>query len=196
MKIIFSLCALLAIFSVAAFADVRLPDTPKPTPPPKEKKAIDTHFRISIQKDAKEARLLIPKDQIKQLRAQLDELDGGSTASALLSFSRAQTIVGGLFLSLAFVFGGVWFSRARKGGFKPNKAVVAGAILFFGGAFAVASYANMGPPAEARSITGKIFTPAVHMYKQAWGKIKVETSDDNEIQLIVPDVPDDKKAGE
>ena len=193
MKRIFSLCALLAIFSVAAVADVRLPDTPKPTPPKKEKKAIDSHFRISIQKDAKEARLLIPKDQIKQLRAQLDELDGDSNTSALLSFSRAQTIVGGLFLSLAMVFGGVWFSRSRKTGFKPNKAVVAGAVLFFVGAFAVVSFANMGPPMEARSITGKIFTPAVHMYKQAWGKIKVETTDDDEIELIVPDPPSETK---
>jgi len=196
MKRIFSLCALLAIFAAAAFADVRLPDTPKPTPAPKEKKALESHFRISIQKDAKEARLLIPKDQIKELRAQLDELDGGSSTAGFLSFSRAQTIAGGLFLSLAFVFGGVWLSRARKTGFKPNKAVVAGAVLFCGGAFAALTFANVGPPLEARSITGKIFTPAVHMYKQAWGKIKVETTDDDEIELIVPDVPDDKKTAE
>jgi hypothetical protein len=194
MKRIFSLCALLAMFAAAAFADVRLPDTPKPTPAPKEKKSLETHFRISLQKDAKEARLLIPKAQIKELRAQLDELDGGdSTTAAFLNFSRTQTIVGGLFLSLAFISGGVWFSRARKTGLKPNRAVVAGAVLFFGAAFAAASFANVGPPLEARSITGKIFTPAVHMYKQAWGNIKVETTDDDEIQLIVPDVPSETK---
>jgi hypothetical protein len=192
MKRIFSLCALLAIFAVGASADVRLPDTPKPTPV-KEKKSLDTMFSISIRKDAKEARLLIPKDQIKELRAQLDELDGGSNTAALASFSRAQTILGGLFLSLAFVAGGVWFSRSRKNGFKPGRAVVAGAVLFFGGAFAVITFANVGPPLEARSITGKIFTDPVHLYKQASGKIKVEaTDDDYGIQLIVPDVPRDK----
>ena len=192
MKRIFSLCAIITMFSMAAFADVRLPDTPKPTPVPKEKKEIDSHFRISISKDAKEARLLIPKDQIKQLRAQLDELDGGSTNAAFVSFSRTQTIVSGLFLSLAFVFGGVWFARSRKSNLKMNKALVAGAVLFFCGAFATIAFGNIGPPLEARSITGKIFTPSVHMYKQAWGKIKVEASDDDEIQLIVPDVPDNK----
>jgi hypothetical protein len=182
-----------AIFSMAALADVPRPNTPKPTPAPKEK-AIETDFRVRIQKEAKEARLLIPKDQIKALRAQLDELDGGgSNTAAFLSFSRAQTIAGGLFLSLAFVFGGVWFSRARKPVLKPNKAVVAGAVLFSVGAFAAMTFANMGPPLEARSITGKIFTPAVHMYKQAWGKVKIEASDNDEIELIVPDVPDDKK---
>ena len=196
MKRIFGLFALVAVLSLTAFADVRPPNTPKPTPA-KEKKSIDADFRVSIRKDAKEARLLIPKDQLKALRAQLDGLDDGSDAS-LSSFSRAQTVIGGLFLSLAAVFGGVWFSRARSGGggFKPNKPVVAGTVLLFVGAFAVASYANMGPPMEARSITGKIFTPAVHMYKQAWGKVKVETTDGDEIELVVPDVPDEKKTGE
>ena len=194
MKRIFGLLALTAVFSIAAFADVRPPNTPKPTPAPKEKKTIDTNFRVSIQKDAKEARLLIPKDQIKALRAQLDGLDDDSQeTAAFLSFSRAQTVIGGLFLSLAFVFGGVWLTRGARGGFKPNKAVVAGAVLLFVGAFAAASYANMGPPMEARSLTGKMFSPAVHVYKMGWGKVKVETSDDDEIRLIVPDVPDDKK---
>jgi hypothetical protein len=194
MKRIFSLCALAAMFSMAAFADVRLPDTPKPTPAPKEKKSLDSNFRISIQKDAKEARLLIPKDQIKELRAQLDELDGGAGNTASWRVTRGQTIVSGLFLSLAFVFGGVWLARTRKNGVKPNKTVIAGAVLFLCGACATLVFANAGPPPEARSITGKMFTPAVHLYKFGYGKVKVETSDDDEIELIVPDVPDDKKS--
>jgi hypothetical protein len=194
MKRIFSLCLLAMMFSIAAFADVRMPDTPKPTPSPKEKKAIDTMFSITITKDAKEARLLIPKDQIKQLRAQLDELDGNPNNAALLTFSRTQTIVGGLFLSLGIVFGGVWLTRVRKSELKPNKTAVASVVLFICGAFAIIAYANVGPPPEARSITGKIFSPAVHRYKQASGKIKLETTDDNYgVELIVPDVPDETK---
>jgi hypothetical protein len=194
MKRIFSLCLLASMFSIAAFADVRLPDTPKPSPSPKEKKSIDTMFSVSIRKDAKEARLLIPKDQIKQLRAQLDELDDSSNNTALLSFSRTQTIAGGLFLSLAFVFGGVWLTRVRKSDLKPNKTAVVSVVLFLCGAFAVIAYANIGPPIEARSITGRLFTPAVHQYKQASGKIKLETTDDTYgVQLIVPDVPDETK---
>jgi hypothetical protein len=197
MKKIFSLCLLVGMFSVAALADIRLPDTPKPTPAPKKAKALDTYLNIRIDKDAKEARLLIPKDQLKQLRAQLDELDDSSNATAFLSISRTQTIVSGLFLSLAFVFGGVWFARIRKTDLKPNKTVVAGAVLFFCGAFATIVFANIGPPIEARSITGRIFTPAVHQYKQASGAIKLETTDDTYgVQLIVPDVPNDKKTDE
>lgn len=195
MKKIFSLCALIAVFSIAGLADVRPPSTP--TPAPKPKKAIDTYLNISIQKDAKEARLLIPKSQLKQLRAQLDELDGKPDTAAFLSFSRTQTIISGLFLSLAFVFGGVWFARVRKPDLKPGKTLVVGAVLFLVGAVATVAFANIGPPIEARSITGKIFTPAVHQYKQASGAIKLETTDDEYgVQLIVPDVPGDKKTDE
>ncbi len=194
MKRIFSLCLLVTMFSIAAFADIRLPDTPKPTPSPKTEKAIDSYLQISIQKDAKEARLLIPKDQIKQLRAELDALDGGSNNAALLTFSRTQTIVGGLFLSLAMIFGGVWFTRSRKTDLKPNKMAVAAVVLFFFGAFATVVFANIGPPLEARNITGKIFSPAVQRYKRASGKIKLEISENtNGVQLIVPDVPNETK---
>ncbi len=197
MKKIFSLCVLLGMFSSAAFADIRLPETPSPTPAPKAKKAIETYLNIRIEKDAKEARLLIPKDQLKQLRAQLDELDNDSNASAFLSFSRSQTIVSGLFLSLAFIFGGVWLTRSRKATIKPNKTIIAGVGLFLCGGLATIVFANVGPPIEARSITGRLFTPAVHQYKQASGKIKLETTDESSgVQLIVPDVPSDKKADE
>jgi hypothetical protein len=193
MKRIFSLLALTAFFSLAAFADVRLPDTPKPTPP-KEKKSIETRFSIRISRDAKEARLLIPKEQLRLLRAELDAPDEDSNNAAFLSFSRTQTIASGLFLSLAAVCGGVWFSRSRRGGLPPNKAVAAGALLFFGGAFAAAVFANVGPPPDARRITGRIFTDSVHMYKQASGEIKLETTEENfGIQLIVPDMPPETK---
>jgi len=196
MKRIFSLCALLMIFSSAALADIRLPDTPKPTPAPKEKKSIMTGMTIKIDKNAKEARLLIPKSQLQQLRAELDQLDDNSNA-ATTGLTRTQTIVGGLFLSLGMVFGGVWLARFRKKDLKPNKMVAAGAVLFFSGALATLTFANVGPPPEARSLTGKIFTPAVHRFKRAWGRVRIEVADDTgDVELIVPDVEDDKVSNE
>jgi hypothetical protein len=192
MKKLFSSVALIALFALIAFADVRLPDTPTP----KQSKKIDTRLRISISKDAKEARLRIPKSQIQMLRAELDELDGGestATAATTFSFSRTQTIVSGLFLSLAFVAGGVWLARSRGGGdrseTKTAKTLIAGAGLFLTGAMATIAFANVGPPPEARSLTGKIFSNSVHVYKQASGKIKLETADETygDIELIVPE---------
>lgn len=194
MKKLFSSIALIAMFALIAFADVRLPDTPKP----KQSKSIDTELHISIDKNAKEARLVIPKSQLKQLRAELEQLDDAD-ATAALNFSKTQTVVSGLFLSLAFVFGGVWFARSRsKGEMKPGKSLVVGAGLFLTGALTTIVFANVPPPpVESRSITGKTFSESVHRYKRASGKIKLETSDATDrIELIVPDVKNEVRTGE
>ena len=142
MKRIFSLSLLFAMFSIAVFADVRPPDTPKPTPAPKEKKSIESNMTIRLDKTMNEARLIIPKSQIKQLRAELENLDndGGNTA---MNITRTQTIVSGLFLSLAIVFGGVWFSRNREKGGKINKTIAAGFIILLVGSAATIAIANV-----------------------------------------------------
>jgi hypothetical protein len=193
MKKLFSSIVLIAGLALTAFADVRLPDTPTP----KQSKKIETRLHISIDKNAKEARLRIPKSQIKQLRAELDELDD-SDATASVSFSKTQTIVSGLFLSLAFVFGGVWLARSRgKSETKSGKALVVGAGLFLTGAMATIAFANAGPPPETRNITGKLFSSSVHAYKKASGKIQLEISDEiDEIELIVPDIKTPNRTGE
>lgn len=186
MKKMISLAATVMMLSVFAFADVRRPDDPKARP----SKAVDTTLSISIDGNAKEARLIIPRSQLRQLRAELDQLDSGDDIPAAGNFTKTQTIVSGLFLSLALVFGGVWFARSGKMAGRSANAMVIAAGVFASGAFATFVYANAGPPTDARSITGKIFTPSVHMYKQAWGKIKLEVSDEERsVRLIVPDVP-------
>lgn len=175
--------AFIALFSIAAFADIRLPDTPKPTATPKPQKTIDSNLTIRLDQNATEATLTIPKSQIQQLRAALDEADG--TSEPILTFSRTQTIVSGLFLSLAVVFGGVWFSQRGK----AKQTLVAGAVLFLLGSAATIVFANVGPPAQLRSISGKLFDKNVFGgWKRATGKIKINVSDSgNVIELIVPD---------
>ena len=125
MKKILVLFAMFALFAINAFGDIPRPNTPKP----KQSRLIDSRMTIRISRDAKEAKLIIPKSQVKQLRAELEELDGESdtTAASTINFTRTQTIVSGLFLSLAFVFGGVWLARGRKTELKANKALVVGA---------------------------------------------------------------------
>jgi hypothetical protein len=189
MKKLFSSIALIAIFALVAFADVRLPDTPEP----KQSKKIETRMHIKIDRNAGEARLLIPKSQIKQLRAELEQMDDEQNTTASLSFSKTQTVVSGLFLSLAFVLGGVWFLRSRgKGETKAsktlaNKTLVVGAGLFLTGAMATIAFANAPPPPELRNITGKIFSDSVQRYKYAFGKVRLEISDDDTVELIVPE---------
>ncbi len=184
-KSIFAI-ALIAFCSFAAFADVRLPNTPTPTATPKQQKTIDSTFIIRLDPNANEAKLNIPKSQVQQLRAALDGLDD---SEPLWTFSRTQTIVSGLFLSLAIVFGGVWFARARNG--KANKTLIAGAILLLVGSAATMTFGNAGPPDELRSISGKLFDKKVfNGWRSAYGTVKVKVSNEgNTIELIVPDKP-------
>src|SRR5690349_21298430 len=95
----FAVVAMLG-FAVVSYGDIRVPD-PKPTPQPRAEKLVDAEMDIKLDRDAKEARLLIPKSEIKNLRAALEELDNGGDNTAAVTtagFSRTQTIMTGLFM--------------------------------------------------------------------------------------------------
>ena len=178
------------VLAATAFADVPRPDTTANRG--KKPLEIDTHLSIVLDRDAREARLIIPRSQIKALRAELDGLDADSdeTTAALLAngISRLQVIVSGVFLSLAVAFAGIWFARNRKMSATAGRSAAAGAIVFAMGSLATLVYGNAGPPPAAREITGKMFSPALHVYKFGGGKIKLEVSEtESQPRLIVPD---------
>jgi len=188
MKKILLLASIALLASTVGFADI-----PRPEKTPKPQAGVPMTMEIMMDKSAKEAKLLIPKSQIKQLRAELEALDddSGNTAAATGGFTRLQTIVSGAFLSLAFVFGGMWFVRSGKASTKGGKALAAGAILGGIGAATTVVFANAGPPPGARNITSKLFDQKIFTpYGFAYGKIKIETTDGNQVKLIVPVVPE------
>ena len=156
---------------------------------------------IRLDRNAKEARLIIPKSQIKKLRAELEQLDDDSDNTAAITepgiFTRTRTIVSGMFLSLALVFGGVWFVRSGKAATRSGKALVVAFVTLGVASAATLVYANAGPPPEARSITSKMFSQYVLSYGFGSGKIKLETGDTAQVELIVPDPkPEPKPNGE
>jgi hypothetical protein len=198
MKKLITIVGMTLLISTYCFADIARPNNSS-SQTPKPRASIETTMDIRLRPDEKEARLIIPKSQIKQLRAQLETLDEGSNNAAVFTSGNGinglQTIMSGLFLSLAIVFGGVWFMRSAKAP-RANKGVIAAILLSFI-ASATLVFANAGPPAEARSITGKMFSQAMHMYGFGWGKIKVETTDDDDrITLIVPNPKTSSSPGE
>jgi len=196
MKKVISIASLKILFSVAAMADIARPDPTKSPKPPKQAKSIDTEMYIRLDADAKDARLIIPKSQIKQLRAAIDDMGDGTTAAVTSGgTSRLSTIVSGSFISLALVFGGIWFVRSGNASTGVGKGAVVALVVLGIASAASYVYANAGPPPEARSITGKMFTPAIHYYNTGWGRIKLETGDDDKVTLIVPNPPD-KPSGE
>jgi hypothetical protein len=198
MKRVFCLTLMVLTLSAVGLADIARPSK---TPKPKTGKSIETMMSIRLVSDATEATLRIPKSQIKQLRAALEDLDQNDdtaeVAAPTVGISRTQTIVSGMFLSLALVFGGIWFVRSGKVSSRSGKTLVIVAVLAGLGSAATYVYANAGPPQEARAITGKMFAPAVHIYNYGSGKIKLEAKDDsNGVELIVPDPPDKTKPTE
>jgi hypothetical protein len=102
--------------------------------------------------------------------------------------------VSGLLLSLAFVFGGIWLTRSNFGS-RTVKGAVAGAATFAILSGATFCLANAGPPDEARSITGKMFSQAVHVYGFGWGQVRLEIGNGDRVQLIVPN-PKEKSGDE
>jgi hypothetical protein len=179
MKIIFSLFALVTCFSLTSFADVRPPGTPPPTPAPKER---DASLTIELDKSAKDVRLVIPKAQVRALRAQLDEIDA-EPAAATAGWTRAQVVFSGLFMSLGIVFAGVWLARSRK---ISTKTAVAGAVLFLSGA-ALMTFANVPPEVYPNYLTDKIFSDEFRDYEKGSTPVKISVSDkEREFRLIFP----------
>lgn len=172
MKKILSLVFVLVLSSVA-FADVRLPDTPKPTPKGKQ-----ISMKIQVDSAFDEPTLTISKNSLKKLKAVLDEVDLDAndnvaqieTEQVTPSVSKTQSVMAGVFLSLAFVFGGVWFLRSKS---KVALGIIGIAVL---GTAATITYANVRPPQLFKFNSG-IFNSEMSGYGYAQDKVRIKIVD-------------------
>jgi len=184
MKRTILLCVILAALSLAALADIRLPDKPSKV----DKGQMDMHIKVDYS--VTEPTLYIRREALQNLRAALDEAEGITNTAAGFNIGRTQTIAGGMFLSLAFVFGGVWF--ARSGG-KFSKPAAGALIACICGAASALVFANAGLP-QANPINRNIFTKEFQDYSYARGKVKVIIDDAGlDFRLVIPDRGRDKK---
>lgn len=192
MKKTLAVISILLYLSTFALADIPRPDKTKNSNV-KKPAVIDTNLSIRLDRNATEARLIIPRSQLKQLRAELESLDEVDSTAGFMSGGNIQTIVGGTLLSLAAGFAGIWFMRSAGKRSAARTGAVAAVLIAATGALASLVYANAGPPAEARAITGKMFSQSVHIYGFGFGKIKLEISDEeSEPKLIVPNPKETK----
>jgi len=185
---------LLATVSSAA-ADLPAPKSNNRKTPPNPTVRTDpaasiprTFMSIEPNGSASEARLVIPRSVLTQLTAELDRDDSQTVAAttAVPNLSNTQTIMAGIFLSLAFGFGGIWFVHSRKRAGKLTRAALGMAILALCGATATIAYGNAGPPPVARSLTSKILVPGAQSYG-AHGQVKVVIVEEgNQIKLVLP----------
>ena len=179
MKRIFGLISLTLLLAIAGFADVRIPDRlmPTPAPTPSATPRIiekDAEMEIVISHEVTEPTLIVNKDLFRKYTS--ENVSGG--------IGSTQTIVGGLFLSLAIVFGGVWLARGKVR--MPKTAIGASAAVFLCLAGTIA-YANIPPP---RPLNKKLFTDEGSfprsVYSKGDVKVRLSDEDDPEIRLLIP----------
>ena len=184
-----ALAALLLATTVNALADVAPPDKVKTNTP--KGSSFNAQMNIRPNLKASEAKLLIPRSVLQQMKAGLDGEDSHSAAATYFNTGGGQTLMAGLFLSLAFAFGGVWLVRSR-GQRRLGPAALCVAALALCGTAATAAYANAGPPPVARSLTTKILIEQAQWYG-VYGEVKVEVVDDgDQITLVLPKGKEEK----
>ena len=129
--------------------------------------------------------LVIKKEMFEKLRA---EFEGKTSASVFENsdINRTQTIVSGLFLSLALVFGGVWLARNKGKVSKSAAAVVVIAVLGMTATFVTANVRAPKNYGFSRSLfSGEMTTDNAY----AEGKVKIligEGISDNDVELLFP----------
>lgn len=193
MKRIIALTLVMMFCSLVVFSDIARPD-PKPARTPKVLYNATADMSITLDRNANQPVLRIPKTTLKYLRAELENMDDGSDDTAAVTsesgtaFTKTQTIVSGAFLSLALVFGGFWFIRSGKASTKGVKNLVVIAVISGIAVTATYVYANVGPP-PVSGITNKIFNRRA-MLGGAYARernIRIEKTDGDDIELIIPD---------
>lgn len=189
MKKILILTALTALFATVALADIRIPDRPQQTPTPAappQPTEKDAEMIIQISNDVTEPTLIISSKLVGQYVGKTERAGIGST----------QTIVGGLFLSLAVVFGGVLLARGKD---RMPKAAIGAVVLAVLGLAAAVTYANVAPPRNV-PLNKNLFAKELQGYAMSRGNVKVRISDedyDEGVRLLIPkDTPKTMKKGD
>lgn len=183
----------LIIFSATtlAFADVIPPGGKGRHGRTRKPSGINARMHIVPDSSVTEAKLIIPQKVLQQLKAENDGDDSQNAAATnKFNFTKTQTLMVGLFLSLSIAFGGVWFARARSTEKKASRIVAGIALLAFVCATAMAAYANAGPPPVARSLTSKILIPEATYYG-AWGDVNIEVVEEGEQIILKLPIPKD-----
>jgi hypothetical protein len=174
--------ALLLAAAAPAFADIALPK--KPDANNNEVRRDLPFSRMSIERveGLREARLQIPRSQLRGLNVAAG-IEGGGAQSA--SIKSAGTIVGGVFVSLAVVLTGLLLVRSRRG-LRVGRAAAAAVLCVCAAGAAVVTYANVAPPPGIRPQDPGTLVKAVTGAPLA-GSIRIEVVEEGTvIKLLVP----------
>lgn len=175
--LLLALCGLfLTPIALADEAPQKKPPIRPPMPAERE-----THgFVIQGDPNIRTPELRVPKKMAGSFAGTM--VNGGEIASGP---SRTQTIVGGAFLSLAVIAGGLWLVRS-----KMPRAVKLGSgaamVAIFG--LTVATWANKAPPwVREQGTLPRALVNETELYGRV--RIVIVDNDEDTIRLIIPKSP-------
>lgn len=177
-----AVAAVVLMFATAAFADIRPMPMPTPQPAPAPMGANEAQMAIAVSRGGDpEATLMISRALLDRINAAEQASKPATAATAFTS----QTIVGGIFISLALVFGGVWLARSNGNGSKPAVGIVVLAVIGMGTTLAIG---NIAPPRRV-GLDADILDKKMVGRIEAGGKVKIEITGNNsrnEVTLLLP----------
>jgi hypothetical protein len=181
MRFRFLLLAMFGLFLTPLVqADVPSPNKKPPVRPPMPAERETIAFVIVGDPNIRTPELRVPKKMAGNFAGTL--VNGGEIASGP---SKTQTIVGGAFLSLAVIAGGLWLVRSRM----PRAVKLGtGAALVAVFGLTVATWANKAPPwyRDQGTLPRALLNEA-----ELHGRVAVVMvdSDDDTIRLVIPKSP-------
>jgi hypothetical protein len=166
--------------------NTKTPD-PTPAPGPKPEKVHEAQMTVSLSNWSDGPTLVITKAMVEKINAAARDkgMETAATTGGISSFASTQTIAGGILLSLAFVFGGVWLARSRGNVSKPAMGVLLMAVVGMGTMLVTGNV----PPPKRITLSSNIFNEQTLKNFVAAGKVKIMIVDydtKDEISLIIP----------
>jgi hypothetical protein len=112
-------------------------------------------------------------------------IETAGTAGVASPIASTQTIAGGKFLTLAFVFGGVWLARSKGNVPKPALGILLLAIVGIATTLVIGNV----PPPKRIGLTSAIINESVMRNYVAAGKVKimiVDYENKDDVTLVIP----------
>jgi|GEM_PF-757785 len=204
MKRFFFAAICLTAFAAVGFADVPGPgkkprptpqstvsitNTPQPAPSigPSPERVHEAQMAVSLSNWSDEPTLVLTKAMIDKINAAARDkgIETAGTTAGASPFASTQTVAGGIFLSLAFVFGGVWLARSKGNVPKPALGILLLAVVGMGTTLVIGNV----PPPKRIALSSAIINEGVMRNYVAAGKVKimiVDYENKDDVTLVIP----------
>jgi hypothetical protein len=169
---------------------VSITNTPQPAPSvgPSPERVHEAQMAVSLSNWSEgPTTLVLTRAMVDKINAAAKDkgIETAGTVGGASPFASTQTIAGGIFLSLAFVFGGVWLARSKGNVPKPALGILLLAVVGMGTTLVIGNV----PPPKRIALTSAIINEGVIRNYVAAGKVKimiVDYENEDDVTLVIP----------